>query len=97
MMGTIYVYRPMSYDMETVKYSHSCVMILCDFRISIVRIVWHGRLSELGRSCSSLLSRSPQRTSVLQAMGARTMGTRLESDLQPCGSAGATVGSNVCV
>jgi hypothetical protein len=25
------------------------------------------------------------------------MGTRLESDLQPRGSAGATVGSNVCM
>jgi len=39
MMATIYAYRPTSYDMETVKYSHSCVMILCDFRISTVWIV----------------------------------------------------------
>ena len=56
-----------------------------------------GRLSELGRSCSSLLSCSVKCTSVLQTVDARTMGTRLESDLQPRGSAGATVGSSVCV
>jgi hypothetical protein len=51
----------------------------------------------LGRSCSSPLSRSPKCTSLLQALGARTVGTRLESDCQPRGSAGATVGSSVCV
>ena len=56
-----------------------------------------GRLSELGRSCSSLLSCSVKCTSVLQTVDARTMGTRLESGLQPRGSAGATVGSSVCV
>lgn len=91
------MYHPTSNDMETVKFSHSCVMILCDFRIFIARIVGCGRLYELGRSCSSTLSYCPERTSLLQALGARTMGTRLESDLQPRGSAGATVGSSVCV
>jgi hypothetical protein len=96
-METIYVYHPTSNDMETVKFSHSCVMILCDFRISVAWIVECGRLSELGRSCSSLLSCSLKCTSLLQTVDARTMGTRLESDLQPRGSAGPTVGSSMCV